>query len=228
MRDAATARWYSDRHVRVSVPGRRAVATLCHHLATNAPPGLIDIVTGRDSLLLEFDVASIDDDRLLGQLAALAESWPSLAPPPDAAVCVVPFCADTDLAPDLAALAEERRITPAEFVRRFVDSQYTVEFVGFMPGFGYLTGLPEELAAARLESPRVRVPAGSVAIGGDRAGVYPFESSGGWRLIGRTNVRLFDPTRFPASLFSAGMKVRFELQDREVFDAEVKLGGRSI
>lgn len=227
MPDQVAASWYSERHVRVHAPGRGAVATLQHYLGASPPTGLVDVVTGRDSLLLEFDLASTRVDDVLSQIDALVARWSALPQPSVGGVCVVPFCADPDLAPDLEALAAERRMTSHEFVQRFVAATYTVDFVGFMPGFGYLEGLPAELAATRLDRPRVRVPAGSVAIGGDRAGVYPFESSGGWRLIGRTNVRLFDVSRSPPSLFVTGMKVRFEVQDRAAFESSAAFGSGS-
>jgi len=98
-----------------------------------------------------------------------------------------------------------------EFARRHAAASYRVAFVGFAPGFGYLSGLPPELAAARLSSPRPRVPAGSVAIGGAWTGIYPSASPGGWRLIGRTSVRLFEPRGDPPSLLAPGDRVEFEV-----------------
>jgi biotin-dependent carboxylase-like uncharacterized protein len=104
---------------------------------------------------------------------------------------------------------------PEDLVRRHAAAEYTVAFLGFSPGFAYLTGLPPELASARRDSPRPRVPAGSVAIGGEFTAIYPTESPGGWRLIGRSPARFFDPAANPPALLRPGDRVRFERIDGE-------------
>jgi allophanate hydrolase subunit 2 len=110
---------------------------------------------------------------------------------------------------DLADVAAAAGLSAGELVAAYVAAEYRVAFLGFSPGFPYLTGLPERLRTPRLATPRVRVPAGSVAIGGSWTGVYPSATPGGWRLIGRTPVRIFDPRRSPTALFAAGDRVRF-------------------
>ncbi len=111
---------------------------------------------------------------------------------------------------DLAELARGAGLPEAELARRHAAAEYRVAFLGFAPGFPYLTGLPPELRAARLPSPRPRVPAGAVAIGGPWTGVYPAAMPGGWRLIGRTSARLFDAGASRPALLAAGDRVRFE------------------
>jgi len=111
--------------------------------------------------------------------------------------------------PDLAAVARELALTEDEVVARFCAGEYTVAFVGFSPGFPYLVGLPNELELPRLAEPRTSVPAGSVAIAGPFAGVYPSATPGGWRLIGRTDELLFDPRHDPPARLAAGDLVRF-------------------
>ena len=96
-----------------------------------------------------------------------------------------------------------------EVVARHLAAAYTVAFLGFSPGFGYLLGLDPQLVVPRLERPRTRVPAGTVAIAGPYSGVYPRESPGGWRLIGATDATLFDAARTPPALLAAGDAVRF-------------------
>lgn len=110
---------------------------------------------------------------------------------------------------DLLDVAERWGTTPDGVVRRLTGTEFTVAFCGFVPGFGYLTGLPPELAVPRLESPRPRVPAGSVALAGGYAGIYPTASPGGWRLVGHTDARLFDVDADPPALLRPGMRVRF-------------------
>lgn len=111
--------------------------------------------------------------------------------------------------PDLPAVATHWHVTVAELIARHVATEFRVAFCGFTPGFGYLTGLPVDLAVPRLDTPRSRVPAGSVGLADIYCGVYPTASPGGWRLIGRTEVPLFDVTREPPALLAPGTRVRF-------------------
>ncbi len=111
--------------------------------------------------------------------------------------------------PDLDGVARRAGLTAEEVCARHAGSDYRVAFLGFAPGFAYLTGLPLQLAAPRLSTPRPRVPAGSVALAGRYSGIYPAESPGGWNLIGRANLRLFDPDRDPTALLAPGDRVRF-------------------
>jgi inhibitor of KinA len=111
--------------------------------------------------------------------------------------------------PDLASLAEARDLAVEEVIALHTAPEYVVDFVGFIPGFAYLGGLDPRLATSRRDVPRTNVPPGSVGIGGAQTGVYPIASPGGWHLIGRTDLRLFDPSREPAALLMAGDRVRF-------------------
>ncbi|MFC0392265.1 5-oxoprolinase subunit PxpB [Paenibacillus mendelii] len=122
--------------------------------------------------------------------------------------------------PDLQQAAKRSGLSEEAFIELHTSVEYEVAMIGFMPGFPYLTGLPRELFQPRLISPRHRVPAGSVGIGGGQTGVYPLETPGGWRLIGRTQVRLFDPARNEPSLLRAGDKLRFVRIDRRDLEAE--------
>ncbi|MEU4744018.1 allophanate hydrolase subunit 1 [Actinosynnema sp. NPDC023658] len=112
--------------------------------------------------------------------------------------------------PDLDLVAETAGLTTAEVVDLHTGAAYQVAFCGFAPGFAYLTGLPEPLRQARLDSPRTRVPAGSVGVAGEYTAAYPRATPGGWRLIGRTDAPLFDPRRADPALLTPGDRVRFE------------------
>ncbi|HEX8077073.1 MAG TPA: carboxyltransferase domain-containing protein, partial [Chthoniobacterales bacterium] len=107
---------------------------------------------------------------------------------------------------------------PDEVVRRHSNATYRVACVGFTPGFPYLVGLPPELATPRRASPRTEIPAGAVAIGGTQTGIYPRKSPGGWNIIGRTPLKLFEVKRDPPALFSSGDLVRFREISRGEFD----------
>jgi len=111
--------------------------------------------------------------------------------------------------PDLDDVAALHDLRPADVVELHAGTVYRVHFLGFAPGFAYLGRVPEAIATPRLATPRERVPAGSVAIAGEQTAVYPSESPGGWRLIGRTDVRVWDATRNPPALLAPGRHVRF-------------------
>jgi KipI family sensor histidine kinase inhibitor len=114
-----------------------------------------------------------------------------------------------DDGPDLASLAAARGLMEAEVIELHASVDYEVLFLGFAPGFAYLGEVPEPIAMPRLATPRTRVPAGSVAIAGRQTAIYPFESPGGWQLIGRTDLRLWDVSREPPALLTPGVTVRF-------------------
>ncbi|GIW11409.1 MAG: allophanate hydrolase [Dehalococcoidia bacterium] len=112
--------------------------------------------------------------------------------------------------PDLAEVAALAGLTPEEVIRLLTSRVFTVVFLGFAPGFPYLLGLPRRLAVPRLATPRPRVPAGSVALAGGWLGIYPQETPGGWRLVGRTSHSLFDPSRTPPALLAPGDRVQLQ------------------
>ncbi len=130
----------------------------------------------------------------------------------------VPVCYEAEFALDLETVARHCRLSPNDVVARHSAGRYDVRCVGFTPGFPFLGGLPAALATPRREKPRTLVPAGALGIGGAQTGIYPLPSPGGWNIIGRTPLRLFDVTREPAALLRAGDRVRFVAISREEFD----------
>ncbi|HEX5176013.1 MAG TPA: 5-oxoprolinase subunit PxpB [Chthoniobacteraceae bacterium] len=130
----------------------------------------------------------------------------------------VPVCYDAEFALDLETVAQHCGLSPNDVVARHAAARYHVRCVGFTPGFPFLGGLPAKLATPRRKSPRPAVPAGSVGIGGPQTGIYPLCSPGGWNIIGRTPLRLFDVRREPAALFRAGDRVRFFPIERNEFE----------
>lgn len=140
-------------------------------------------------------------------VAAQFEGWlPQSSAPPEGDVVTVPTRYDGE---DLAEVAALWGVSTAEAVRIHTGSEYRVAFCGFAPGFAYLTGLPERYAVPRRATPRTRVPAGSVALAGGYTGVYPSASPGGWQLLGRTVLPVWDLEREPAALLLPGTRVRF-------------------
>jgi inhibitor of KinA len=130
----------------------------------------------------------------------------------------IPICYDPEFALDLEQVANNARLLTREVVDLHSSAKYRVGCIGFTPGFPYLTGLPPQLATPRRATPRKEIPAGSVAIGGTQAGIYPIKSPGGWNVIGRTPLRLFDPAKSPPTLLRAGDRVRFRVITCEEFE----------
>jgi len=170
--------------------------------------GLIEIVPTYRSLLLVYDPLAIDPDSLAAGLAGLEERLDRIEIPPPGLV-ELPVCYGGQMGPDLEFVARHNRISPEEVVRLHSGPDYQIYMIGFTPGFPFLGGLPEALSTPRLETPRTLVPAGSVGIANNQTGVYPIDSPGGWRLIGRTPLRLFDPERSEPFLYQAGDRLRF-------------------
>jgi inhibitor of KinA len=131
----------------------------------------------------------------------------------------IPVCYDPEFALDLAHVATHAGLAEAEVVRRHSSARYRVNCVGFTPGFPYLTGLPAKLATPRRATPRTGIPAGSVAIGGAQTGIYPTKSPGGWNVIGRTPLRLFDHQSEPPAILRAGDRITLRQISREEFDS---------
>jgi KipI family sensor histidine kinase inhibitor len=164
------------------------------------------------SLLVIYDPLQVTGTDVKGWMEEGLESCPSGSTrvPKEVEIAV---CYGGEDGPDLAFVAEYHGLTPVEVVRRHTAQTYHVGMMGFTPGFAYLMGLDPDLATPRLSTPRIVVPAGSVGIAGEQTGVYPLESPGGWRLIGRTARTLFDPQYEPYFLLSPGDKVRFVAQE---------------
>jgi KipI family sensor histidine kinase inhibitor len=201
--------------VRLDADDDGAVRAATERLLRARPPGVTDVVPGYGSLLVVYDALLAAPDDVRAWIAATA---PGDAVTPAARTVEIPVAYDPELAPDLAPLAAEKQISVGELIARHAAPLYRCRLLGFRPGFPFLWGLDEGLASARLPSPRLRVPAGAVGIGGSQTGVYPVESPGGWRLVGRTPLRLFDPARAEPFLVRAGDHVRFVPIDRATFE----------
>jgi KipI family sensor histidine kinase inhibitor len=170
--------------------------------------GVLDVVPGASTVLVVTEPGRLDLDKLAARVLALP--LPA-ASPAASALTEIPVVYD---GPDLAEVARLTGLSADEVVARHLAREYTVGWLGFSPGFGYLTGLDPVLASVpRLTEPRLRVPAGAVAIAGGLAAVYPSASPGGWRVLGSTSAVLWDPDRDPPAVFAPGMKVRFRRAD---------------
>lgn len=188
--------------VLVEVDDLAAVTALDAALRRDPPAGVVDVVPADRTVLLVHD-GSTSAARLAAHVRACR---PEAAPPAHGDPVVVPVTYD---GADLAEVAAQTGLAAADVVRRHLAGDYLVAFSGFAPGFAYLTGGDPALRVSRRETPRTRVPAGSVALAGEFTGVYPREGPGGWRLIGRTDAVLWDLARDPPALLPPGTAVRF-------------------
>lgn len=204
-----------DRTVRVTFPqtpsaeaAAACVAALSHALSQTVLEGLIDWTPAYDTVAVSYDPLIAPYHQVAERLAHLARALAKV-PSPAGQLVEIPVRFDDECGLDLSSGASELGMSVEELVRRFTEPAYTVRMIGFLPGFPYLSGLPEELALPRLANPRARVPAGSVAVAGRQAGIYPFASPGGWRVLGRTDFKLFDANSDPPACLVVGDRVRF-------------------
>lgn len=190
-----------DAAILVELPDLDAMLGLYAALAADPPPGVADLVPAARTLTLLLGPGARPAD----VARAVRDARPGAAAPVGGAV-TVPVVYD---GADLGEVAELTGLSPAEVVAAHTGTPWRVAFTGFAPGFGYLTGGDPRLNVPRRETPRVRVPAGSVGLAGRFSGAYPVESPGGWRLIGRTDAPLWDLRRDPPALLRPGGEVRF-------------------
>jgi KipI family sensor histidine kinase inhibitor len=181
-------------------------------------PGVVETVPAFSSLLVYYDPLATDYDALAGTIEELARQAGTMALPPSRQV-ELPCCYDADLGLDLEAAAARLALSTDEVVRLHAEPTYHLYFIGFTPGLPYMTGMPERLHLPRLGTPRTRVPPGSVGIGGIQCCIYSVESPGGYWILGRTPLRLYDPGAPEPVLLRAGDRVRFRPVDRAEFDA---------
>ncbi len=194
------------------------VLALEYLLQQRREPGIGETVPSYRALLVYYDPLVIDHVRLEATLRELgAQARPEVLPP--ARTVELPCCYGGELGFELEAAAQKIGLPPDELARLHAQSDYYVYFVGFTPGLPYMTGMPERLTIPRLQNPRTKTPPGSVAIGGIQCCIYPIESPGGFWVLGRTPVRLYDPAAPDPILLRAGDHVRFRAIDRAEYDA---------
>jgi KipI family sensor histidine kinase inhibitor len=168
--------------------------------------GVRDVVPTYRSVAIFFDPLKVEPDVIREALARVIDAPLAVVP---GRIIEVPVAYGGEAGPDLAQVAEWAGLSTDAVAERHAVTEYRVFMMGFLPGFAYLGSVDERIAAPRRDSPRLRVPTGSVGIAGRQTGVYPRESSGGWQIIGRSPLRIFDPDRVPASLLAPGDRVRF-------------------
>lgn len=189
------------------VVNARCIA-LAASLESLALRGVRDVVPSYNAVTVHFDPLAVDGEALSLELGRLAGAPPqSLAAEPRTIEIPVSYGGASGL--DLGAVAEFAACSEAEVVQLHMQPRYRVYMLGFLPGFAYMGAVDRRIAMPRLNTPRTRVPGGSVGIAAAQTGIYPCDTPGGWRIIGRTSVKLFDATRRDPFLLKAGDHVKF-------------------
>lgn len=186
-----------------------AVAALNARVLAAKIPGVGETVPAFASLLVTYDPLATDCDAVAAAVQSLADAADSGSAAGAGRLVTIPVCYGGDFGPDLPFVAQHAGLTEAEVIALHAGREYPIYMLGFLPGFPYLGGLDERLFTPRLATPRTAIPAGAVGIGGEQTGIYPIASPGGWQLIGRTPLRLFDPAAGTLP-YAAGDRIRFE------------------
>jgi KipI family sensor histidine kinase inhibitor len=201
---------YGQRAVLVEVGDLTQAHDLYEALRRDRPQGATELVPAARTVLVGYDPARTNHDRLSTDIAGIARTARDPASIRAGGSAIeIPIRYD---GPDLADVAKMTGLSEPEVVARHLAAEYTVAFCGFAPGFGYLTGMDPALRLRRRDIPRTRVPAGAVALADEFTGVYPRESPGGWHIIGHTGLRIWDVERDPPALLAPGTRVRFSTE----------------
>lgn len=188
--------------------------------------GIIETVPTFRSLMIVYDPCRIGYDRLVRKLKKRLASL-SFVETEGGKIIEIPVCYGGEFGEDLGNVAAHAGLSPEEVIRRHSKPDYLIYMLGFLPGFVYLGGLDKQLVTPRLATPRTRIPAGSVGIGGEQTGIYPLDSPGGWQLIGRTPLRPYDPAREEPIFYRAGDSIRFrpiDVDEYHEIEAQVAAG----
>lgn len=213
--DAVVIEWGGPANEETLAQVRSAVAAL----EADPPPGMVELVPAFTTLTVFYDVMRIADHEAFGREVLARAGRPVARAARKARLITIPVCYGGEHGPDLAAVAQQAKLTERQVIQLHAAETYRVGAVGFTPGFPYLIGLSPKLHTPRRSTPRKSVPAGSVAIGGAQTGVYPWASPGGWNLIGRTPLALFDAAAEEPARLRVGDRVKFKAITPEEFAA---------
>lgn len=171
--------------------------------------GIVELVPTYGSLLVLYDQLAVGYAGLIEQLKILAEGLEGVEIP-DREVVEIPVVYGGEYGPDLSIVAQLNSLSEDEVIKRHSEAEYPIYMLGFVAGFPYLGGMDKSIAAPRKQTPRLKIPAGSVGIAGQQTGIYSVESPGGWQIIGRTPLKLYDADGEKPILLRAGQSIRFK------------------
>jgi KipI family sensor histidine kinase inhibitor len=180
--------------------------------------GIEEIVTTYRSLLIRYNPLKTTYEQLAFYIKDIAQVLEKKSIEIEGKKIIVPVAYGGEYGPDLSYVAKHHGLSEGQVVKLHSGREYRVYMIGFVAGFPYLGEVPDEIATPRLETPRLKVPAGSVGIAEKQTGIYPCEAPGGWRVIGRTPVKLFDPQQEPPALIKPGDRVKFKPISKKEFE----------
>ena len=220
----------------ISVDINKKIRKMMDDIKKENIDGIVELVPTYCSLLINYDVLKIDYNTLVEKLKTFLNNDLETAEGEEVTLIEIPTLYNDEVGPDLSYVAEHNKISKEEVIKIHTGTDYLVYMLGFMPGFTYLGGMSEKIATPRLESPRLQIYPGSVGIAGKQTGMYPSMSPGGWRIIGRTPLKLYNPDSDTPVYISSGDYVRYvsiseeEYNDilKKVENDEYKLSIRKI
>ncbi|WP_314327930.1 5-oxoprolinase subunit PxpB [Fusobacterium pseudoperiodonticum] len=220
----------------ISVDINKKIRKMMDDIKKENIDGIVELVPTYCSLLINYDVLKIDYNTLVEKLKTFLNNNLETAEGEEVTLIEIPTLYNDEVGPDLSYVAEHNKISKEEVIKIHTGTDYLVYMLGFMPGFTYLGGMSEKIATPRLESPRLQIYPGSVGIAGKQTGMYPSMSPGGWRIIGRTPLKLYNPDSDTPVYISSGDYVRYvsiseeEYNDilKKVENNEYKLNIRKI
>lgn len=220
----------------ISVDINKKIRKMMDDIKKENIDGIVELVPTYCSLLINYDVLKIDYNTLVEKLKTFLNNNLETAEGEEVTLIEIPTLYNDEVGPDLSYVAEHNKLSKEEVIKIHTGTDYLVYMLGFMPGFTYLGGMSEKIATPRLESPRLQIYPGSVGIAGKQTGMYPSMSPGGWRIIGRTPLKLYNPDSNTPVYISSGDYVRYvsiseeEYNDilKKVENNEYKLNIRKI
>ena len=184
------------------------VRALAGAVRKNSVAGITEIIPTYRSLLIVYDPLETNPDALIGLVVQIEDTIDE-TDEKDITIVEIPVCYGNEFGPDIEMVSQSTNMDIKEVIHLHSQPEYLIYMVGFTPGFPFLGGLDERLFTPRLSTPRMKVPKGSVGIANNQTGIYPVDSPGGWQIIGRTPLTLFDPLRENPFLFKAGDRIKF-------------------
>ncbi|MDF2948472.1 MAG: pxpB [Sedimentibacter sp.] len=200
----------------ISEEVNKKIRAMALSIEVKALHGIVEMVPTYRSLMIHYDPLKVDFYELVNTLKKIEQNLDNIVlPAPE--VIEIPTLYGGDCGPDLENVASYNNITVEEVVEIHASKEYLIYMLGFTPGFPYLGGMDTRIATPRLQTPRSRIPGGSVGIAGEQTGIYPVSSPGGWQLIGRTPIKLFDPHRKNPILLKSGNYIKFKSINEEEY-----------
>ena len=206
----------------ISVDINKKIRKMMDDIKKENIDGIVELVPTYCSLLINYDVLKIDYNTLVEKLKTFLNNDLETAEGEEVTLVEIPTLYNDEVGPDLSYVAEHNKLSKEEVIKIHTGTDYLVYMLGFMPGFTYLGGMSEKIATPRLESPRLQIYPGSVGIAGKQTGMYPSMSPGGWRIIGRTPLKLYNPDSDNPVYISSGDYVRYVSISEEEYNEILK------